>query len=312
MLSSLSHEFEVQQSQILARSRATVDFVIGQLEDGPTELVSDGALNNGYSWTNVMVSELQNAINSNNPALLGEGNNYFNHLDALTQNLHTFPSARPAAPSLNAAVEEAQNRLKSVQDLQIQHEAETRAATDNMQRLLAEAEQIKADGKKRLDQQEQTASNLLAALGAEGTSAGYRATASDESEQANWWRWVTIIGGLATAIVAAGLLIAFHDSSVSDTLTRLSVTLPLILLTIYAGKQSADHRNEARRAKHLELSFASVDAFLADLEPSDRASLKTQLSAQLFAEDSVGGGAAGYPSSADLLAVMMELAKRAR
>jgi hypothetical protein len=311
LLRGLMPEFVAQQEEIVTRSRETVDYIAELLENSSGSLVSDNALMNGQSWASVMITELQSAINLNSPGSIANGSQYFNHLDALSQNLHTFPAARPT-PTLNAAVEEAQTRLKSVQDLQIQHEAETRAATDNMQRLLAEAEKIKADGKKRLDQQEQAASNLLAALGAAGTSAGYRETASSESDQANWWRWVTIGGGLATAAVAAALLIIFHDDKVTDTLTRLSVTLPLILLTVYAGKQSADHRNEARRAKHLELSFASVDAYLADLEPSDRASLKSQLSSQLFAEDTTGGGAAGYPSSADLLDVMKELAKRAR
>lgn len=314
LVTQLPANFEAQQPNEMARTKATVSLLTERFNDSAAVAISDGALNNLQSWLQVMVSELQSAISQNNPNAIASGTNYYNHLEALGQNLGQLPVSTPSE-ALTAASEEAQQRLAAMQRVQIEHEAEARAARDQQQRLIREAQDAKDEGLRRLEEQELAAGKLLAALGARATSSGYAGTAGEEKAQADFWRKVTFGGGILTALLAVALFLQIHTAGVASIATRVGVTVPAILLTVYAGRQSAGHRAQEREARRLELAFGSVDAYLADLGATNRAELKTLLSSNLFTS---GSGHAhikpgeDYPTSADLVKLLDSAIKRIR
>lgn len=312
-LAQLPDTFAAQQPDIVERARISVRLVRDRLIDPAVDMVSDNTLTNTHSWMQAMLSELQNAVAQGNPNVIAQGTNFYNNLEALAQNFHQFPVSQPVE-QLTGMIEEANRRLSIMQDLQLQQEGAWRTARDEQARLLDEAREAKAEGLKRLEEQELAAGKLLAALGAQGTSAGYRGTSEAEKKQADFWRWVTIAGGVLTAVLAVILFWSIGNEDLGSIASRAGVTIPAILLTVYAGRQSAGHREQERQAKRLELSFGSVDAFLADLGPDSRAELKRLVSTDLFrSSGGVAPNASGdYPSSADLVGLLSQAIQRLR
>ena len=313
MIDGLPPEFASPHVELLTRTRATLNSVQERLEDPVVgNVVSDGALNNGHSWVQSMVNELQSALAQGNPGLIGPNTGFYGNLEALSQNLSQFPSSNPTG-ALSSLLDEASSRLGTMRELQLQQEAAARANLDQQQRILEEARQAKEEGLKRLGEQEVAAGRLLAALGAEATSSGYAATAKQEKAQADWWRRITLAGGGATAILAVVLFLTVNQQGLESIATRVGVILPAILLTVYAGRQSTGHRTQEREARRLQLAFGSVDAYLADLTTERRSELKTLLSSRLFGTaDGFAQVPADYPSSADLVGLLSEAINRLR
>jgi hypothetical protein len=310
-LEGLPPEFQEQQ-ELIGRVAATAKLLRERLDDPAVGIVSDTALSNAQSWIKGMLDEVQSAVANNNPNLLATGT-LLTHLDSISQNLGQFPVSQPIA-AINSLLEEAQARLQAMHEMQLQQEQAWRAANDQRQRLITEAVEAKEEGLKRLREQEVAAGKLLAALGAEGTSTGYRLTADAERKQADFWRWVTIAAGIVTAILGVTLFLTIHEQSTATVATRIAVVLPLVLLTGYAGKQSAGHRTQEREARRLELAFGSVDAYLADLDAIKRAELKGALTASLYraSHGEAAAKADGYPTTADLVPLLNEAIKRLR
>jgi hypothetical protein len=308
MLSRLPSEFVQQQPDMISRARATADLLHERMSDPAVVAISDAALSNGHSWTQVLINELQTAINQNNPAMLTTGN-FLANLDAMSQNIGQFPMSQPT-DAMNTLVEEAQRRLEIMQKAQIQQEELLRSLRDQQARTFAETQEAKEQGLKRLGEQETAAGKLLAALGAEGTSSGYGTTAATERAQADFWRWVTFAGGIVASILGVTLFLRVSDKDVASVAARAAITLPVVLLTVYAGRQSAGHRSQEREAKRLQLAFGSVDAYLADLDASKRAELKGNLTADLYSASRRDGAPEDYPSSSDLVDLLKEAVKR--
>jgi hypothetical protein len=314
LLERIPPEFDQQQPDLMARTRASVDLLAERLDNPAVAAISDGALNNGQSWLQVIVSELQAAIDQNNANLLQSSGQLLPNVDAISQNLGQFPFSQPA-DSMNLLLEEAQRRLTAMQGAQMQQEELWRSIKDDQARILDEVTTAKQEGLKRLQEQEVAAGKLLAALGAEATSNGYRLTAEHERTEANFWRWVTIIGGVVSAVFAVLVfwLVPSHGTGTAAAIVKFGITLPLVLLTIYAGNQSAGHRHQERDAKQLELAFGSVDAYLADLDADRRAEVKATLTSNLFRTAGVNPGPPGdYPSSSDIVGLLRDAIKKLR
>lgn len=301
-----------QQPDVINRARAVVQLLRERLSDPAANAISDTALTNGHSWVQNMLAELQNAVNQNNPGVVAQGTPFYANLESLAQNIGQYPLSQPS-DMVTALAEEAQARLNQMQAVQAQHETESRTLRDQQQRLIEDASTAKDAGLRRLREQEAAAGKLLAALGAAGTSTGYKATADAEQRPANLWRLVTLVGGVLTAVLAVVLFTSVHSQGVASIATRAGVTLPALLLSVYAGRQSAGHREQEREARRLQLAFGSVDAYLADLDGGQRAALKSQLSERLFGAAPTTSGATGdYPTSKDLVTLLSEAIQRLR
>jgi hypothetical protein len=312
LLDRVPREWDEQQPDVLSRLRATVSVLRERFADPAVAAISEGALNNVNGWLQVIANELQSAVNQNNPSVMVANGQLVNNLEAISGNFGSLPVSQPVE-ALRELTEEAQRRLNTMQGIQLEHESLWRQTKDQAARLLADAQKAKDEGLKRLQEQEIAADRLLAALGAEGTSSGYRATADAEQKQADFWRWVTIVVGAVAAILGVVLFLKIHEQGPASVSTRIAVTLPVVLMTVYAGKQSAGHRLQERESRRLALSFGSVDAYLADLDPVKRAELKGILTSDLYrASAEKSPHTDGYPTSADLISLLNEAIKRLR
>ncbi len=285
-----------------------------RLQDPAVEIVSDAALSNAHSWVSQASNELLNAINSGNPQVLLANNAFLPAVDAFSQSLGMFPFSQPG-DVLAGQLDEAQRRVATIHDLQLKAAADSRAAQDQHLEYLRQSREQIDQQLEAAKSQRDAAATLLAALGGDATSKGYAETASTEQTSADNWRKVTFVLGIVTAVVALLLFTVAHAPGWEATLRRSAVTLPFIVLTLYAGRQAAEHRREEREARRLQLSFGSVNSYLADLDEVRRADLKTQLSARLFSSRSEGDAQpmpAGFPSSAELVQMIIEGATRGR
>jgi hypothetical protein len=314
-LERLPAEFDHQQPDLMARTRASVDLLAERLENPAVSAISDGALQNGLSWLQVIANELEAAVSQNNANVLQANGQLLPNVDAISQNLGQFPFSQPV-DSLNLLLEEAQRRLTVMQTAQMQQEELWRSIKDEQTRILDEVTAAKEQGLKRLREQEVAAGKLLAALGAEATSNGYRLTAEHERKEADFWRWITIAGGVLSAAFAVLIFALVPNNGHNETaaaVIKFGITLPVVLLTLYAGRQSAGHRHQERDAKQLELAFGSVDAYLADLDVDRRAEVKSTLTSNLFRTAGVDSVPMGdYPSSSDIVGLLRDAIKKLR
>lgn len=262
-----------------------------------------------HSWFQQGLPELQTAVAQQNPDVLSAGN-LTAGLDAVGQHLGALPAAASIG-AVNQIVDEAGRRLEQIQAAQLQAEEALRLARDTQHQLMDEARAAKQAGLVRLQEQEKAADKLLAALGAAGTSSGYKGTAAEERSQADFWRWVALAAGVITAAIGLYLVSQVSpDATLEDQLRRALALVPSTLIAAYAGKQSAGHRREQREARRLELSFGSIDAYLADLDAEPRAELKKQVSLALYSHGSPGYEDSDYPSSKDLVGLLQEAIRR--
>lgn len=131
----------------------------------------------------------------------------------------------------------------------------------------------------------------------DSVAGGYQQNANDEKEQANFWRWGTIIFIGSTALWAAvsyllGLSVVQHwfglnteeikTPSLYDLFRALSVTGVLLFGAAYSAKQSSIHRKNEKRTRWFALEVKAIDPFIASLNEADRIALKSELSKKLF------------------------------
>jgi hypothetical protein len=99
-------------------------------------------------------------------------------------------------------------------------------------------------------------------IGAQALGHEYEKHAKDEAHVADVLRWWAV--GLSVAAAAAALWFSHTvtQAPLPVALARLSVTVPLGLLAIYLGKESARHRQVARWSSELSIALRTVDAFI--------------------------------------------------
>jgi hypothetical protein len=205
-------------------------------------------------------------------------------------------------------MEEAQHRLDRMQGLETTTRERARAVTDQIDAELERARTVTSDGIERARQNEAQANELLAQLGAKGTSSQYLSTAGDEKTIADKWRYATLALAIATSVLSVALLHDVSGRTVGSVIARASVLLPPVLITLYAGRQSAEHRTQERHARTLGLQLASLSLFLADLSGDGKQAIKQGVADRLFAPSDKQVSSRGYPSSQDELIKLLSTA----
>ena len=286
---------------LVERTISTLEYLRSALEQVNGSVVSDGALNNFHSWTQQIATELQNS--ANNPGNAQFIQNLQGPVEAISQNAGQLPFL-PGPTFLTAMVDEAQRRLDQMQTLETQVRERSRLVSDQIGEHLEAAQDATATGLRKAKENEDKANTLLAALGARASSSDYLVTANNEARSADRWRFGTIGAAILTGLAS---LLSGHDlntHSAGAIAARTSIVLPLLLLTIYAGRQAAEHRSQQRRARSLGLQLASLGSFLSDLSDEGRNTIKLAIAQRLFAEDPSHPAADGYPSSQDLIKLL--------
>jgi hypothetical protein len=311
-LAAMPQAVRAQNPDLCDRTTRTLEVLRQRLQVATADITPDQTLMNMQSWVQQLVQEVQNATsNPGSPQFLA---NMQGPVDAIAQNLHTIPTPDPQL--FPALLEEAQSRVSAIQTTQIQAEERARLLFDQINAELQKAKQAADQGIERAQQQEKIANDLLAALGAKGTSSEYLSTSTTEKAIADRWRLLTLCVGVIGAVLTFIAIQELKSDDFKSVAARASITLPFVFLAIYCGRQAAEHRSQERQARSLGLQLGSVSTFVADLDGQARKELKSQL-AQRFYGVHEGPGheagpepGAGYPSSRDLVGLLRDVIKK--
>jgi len=129
------------------------------------------------------------------------------------------------------------------------------------------------------------AEEIVGAIARTGMAGGYQEYAEAEAKQADRYRLGTIVLGVA-AVLVLGAEILFGDfGDVATEALVLKFTLSAALggLAGYTARQSAHHREAARRARNIQLALASIGPYLQQLEESKRVAVLEAFAFLFFA-----------------------------
>lgn len=136
-----------------------------------------------------------------------------------------------------------------------------------------------------LEKSRDKAVDLVGVVANTGTAAHFQKVADYERNTANTWRIVAVV--LAGAAVVVAFVTAFSASQTPDLdwqhlLAKALITLTIAGVAAYAGRQSAEHREQERQARHTELQLKAIGAFLETMDEAQRAEIQNALAAHVF------------------------------
>jgi hypothetical protein len=164
-----------------------------------------------------------------------------------------------------------------------------RAAGESLLQLGTQQQEIqKADAQEHLDRLSgilDKANEVYKVLG-ETVAAGHYGTVADEQKSAaDHWRLVAVgAGALAVIAACVGLFLSsrFAPFDAEHTTLKFGVSLGLLALAGYCAQQSSDHRQRERIARELQVALATVDPYIATLDPPDQAEIRLALARRAF------------------------------
>jgi len=127
----------------------------------------------------------------------------------------------------------------------------------------------------------------------ESLSAAYGNRATSEDETANTLRMAAIGFGVATVAMAVVSLVwaarvETDPARAYDALALLPLKFGVIALLggigAYLGRQSERHRSFGRRLRVNQLELHNIGSYLAELDPAERAAIKTKLVDSFFGQ----------------------------
>ena len=296
-LSTIPPEMYQSNPVLLQRLAPTFASLRTRLESADSQVLADQTLANFHSWTQAVVTASQNLrANPGNPQFTQE---IQNNLDAIAQNLYQIPTQSDNT-QMHVLLEEARNRLEAIQATEATARDRARSASDQIQSELAKAQEAAVDGLERTKNTTDQADQLLAELGAKGTSSSYLETAISEKKIADTWRGITLLAAIVAAGVGIVLLHDVHTNTISGVIGRASGSLPGLLITIYCGRQAAEHRHQERETRTLGLQLAGLSLFLADLNAEGRQIIKQGVADRIFGRNVASSpqtDSSGYPQT---------------
>lgn len=153
------------------------------------------------------------------------------------------------------------------------HEGFLTKARQDADTRLADLDKYVGDTRVELDVQLKSASEVVGAIGRKSQTGGYQEYANAQNRSATFWRWVTIVCGVAAAVFAVvfGLSNASSSDDVWMALLRSAgPAAALAALAVYASRQSAHHREMSVETRRLQLSLTAIGPYLQPLDDAER------------------------------------------
>lgn len=134
------------------------------------------------------------------------------------------------------------------------------------------------------------AARIVGVVGDIGVTGNYQKIAKTESEQANFWRWATvIIFGCGIAIAVATFIKYYHEaidsSNVWAIAIRLLYAIAITAPAFYTARESARHRTNSDRAKQTELELAALGPFIELMPDAKKTEIREKLSQVYFGKE---------------------------
>lgn len=135
---------------------------------------------------------------------------------------------------------------------------------------------------------------LYELVAGDSVASGYLQNAENEKDQANFWRWATIVfivltaGWTAVSYFTGNTVSAEGAILWSQIVKAFSVTAVLLFGAAYSAKQSNAHRSNESKTRWFALEVKAIDPFISSLSDDDRRTLKTKLSERLFGQQNNG------------------------
>lgn len=157
-----------------------------------------------------------------------------------------------------------------------------------------------------LENQKAQAARIVQVVGNIGVTGNYQQIANAESEQANFWRWITVAIFGAGICVAAATFVKFWGQPFSaenawSVAIRLLYAIAITAPAWYTARESARHRTNADRARQTELELASIGPFIELLPEEKKIEIRQQLTHLYF-----GKGTEAHTVSNPIDAVAMK------
>jgi hypothetical protein len=137
---------------------------------------------------------------------------------------------------------------------------------------------------------------LYELVAGDSVGAGYLKNANDEKDQANFWRYTSVVFIVATALWTGfsylhGTPMSLGQGSEllwAQVLKAFSVTAVLLFGAAYSAKQSTIHRQNEKRTRWFALEIKAIDPFISSLDDVERKRLKHLLAERLFGQKDSG------------------------
>ena len=141
-----------------------------------------------------------------------------------------------------------------------------------------------------LEEQRGKAAQIVQVVGNIGVTGNYQTIAKVENDQANFWRWATVVFFACGVSLAGATFIRFWGEPVTvesiwSIAIRLLYAIAITAPAWYTAKESARHRTNADRAKQTELELASLGPFIELLPPEKKNEIREQMTRIYFGRE---------------------------
>lgn len=172
-------------------------------------------------------------------------------------------------------------RARDVRESLSAFEADKRAQLQEVEQQAEAARQaqlVKFDMHlQKLQEHEQSAANLVSAIGLTGTATEYGTYATEQRNIANGFRWLALGLFLTAFLLFLITVLRTPISSVTPwqfVVLRVVGSVALLAGGGYAARESTRHRGDERRARATQLMLTALDPFIANLSGEQQEVIK--------------------------------------
>lgn len=165
-----------------------------------------------------------------------------------------------------------------------------------------------------LEEQRNNAAKIVQVVGNIGVTGNYQRIANTEEDQANFWRWATVLFFAGGVTLAGATFYRFWGEPITpETISAIAVRL-LYAIAItapawYTARESARHRTNSDRARQTELELASLGPFIELLPPEKKIAIREEMTKYYFGREVDPHSAKGPLDAETVKDIAIELAK---